>query len=61
MADILADLGHSIESLLGYAGVHGVYRLDAAVYILGVTICLGFCAAVRSAIRVAFLSCSARR
>jgi hypothetical protein len=58
MADYCSGLGHSLDILLGHLGVHG---LDAAVCILGATITLGFCAIVRSAIRIAFLSCPTRR
>jgi len=61
MADWLDGLGQSLKILLGYLGVRGVSGLEAALYILGATISLGFCAAVRSAIRIAFLGCYARR
>jgi len=61
MADTFAGLGHSLDILLGYLGVHGVHRLDAVVCTLGGTIALGFCAAVHSAIRIAFASGSAKR
>jgi hypothetical protein len=39
MSDCFAGLGHSLDILLGYLGIHG---LDAGVYILGVTISLGY-------------------
>ena len=58
MSDRFAGLGHWLDILLGYLGIHG---LDAGVYILGVTISFGFGAGVRSAIRIAFPGCSARR
>lgn len=61
MADYCSGLGHSLDILLGSLGVHGVHGLDAAVCILGAAITLGFCAIVRSAIRIAFLSCPTRR
>jgi hypothetical protein len=61
MADFVTSLGHALDTLLSYLGVHGVNGPEAAFYILGATIALGFCAAVRSAIRIAFLSCSTRR
>ena len=39
MSDRFAGLGHWLDILLGYLGVQG---LDAGVYILGVTISLGY-------------------
>jgi hypothetical protein len=61
MADFLGTLGRSVDTLFGYLGIHGVNGLEAVYYILGATITLGLIAVVRSAIRVAFLSCSNRR
>ncbi|MGA8577322.1 MAG: hypothetical protein WB579_01470 [Bryobacteraceae bacterium] len=61
MADFVASLGHALDTLMSYLGVRGVNGLEAVYYILGATISLGLCAAVRSAIRIAFLSCSTRR
>ncbi|HEY1217726.1 MAG: hypothetical protein ABSE42_13110 [Bryobacteraceae bacterium] len=61
MADFLAGLGRSLDVLLAYLGIHRVNALDAAFYVLGATIFLVFCAAVHSAIRIAFLRCSARK
>jgi len=46
---------------LGYLRIHGVSGLDAVFYILGVTTFLVLCAAVHSAIRMAFLRCSVRK
>lgn len=61
MADCLTALGQAIDSLLGQVGIHNVSGLDASVYVLGATIFLGFCAAVPSAIRMAFLRSSGGR
>jgi hypothetical protein len=38
-----------------------VSGLDASIGILGSAVFLGFCAAVHSATRIAFLRCSVRR
>jgi hypothetical protein len=61
MANILDSLGHSLDILLGYLGIHRVDGLEAASYILGVSVFLGFCVAARSAIRIAFLGCCSRK
>jgi hypothetical protein len=61
MAEFLAGLGPSLDSLLGHLGIHGVGGLDACCYIVGAAAVLGLCAAVRSATRVAFLRCSVRK
>jgi hypothetical protein len=58
MADGLAILGRSFEGLLGHIGIHGAGGLDAGGYVLAAAVLLGFCAAVRSATRMAFLRCS---
>jgi hypothetical protein len=61
MADFFAGLGHWLGILLGYLGIHGVNGLEAGLYILGVTVVLVLCAAVNSAVRMAFLRCSVRK
>lgn len=61
MVDYLDELGRLLGILLGYLGVHEVHGLEAAFCVIGVTLCLGLCAAVRSAVRIAFLNGSARR
>jgi len=61
MGDYLDELGRLFGILLGYLGIHAVQGLEAAFFVIGVTLCLGFCAAVRSAVRIAFLNGSARR
>jgi len=53
MADCLANLGHSLETLLGYVGVSGAHRFEAALYIFGGTVFLWVCFAVPAAIRTA--------
>jgi len=61
MADYLVLLGHLLDGVLGQLGIHGVSGLDASIGILGSAVFLGFCAAVHSATRIAFLRCSVRR
>jgi hypothetical protein len=61
MADFFAGLGHSLGVFLGYLGIHGVNGLEAGLYVLGVTVFLVLCAAIHSALRMAFLRCSARK
>jgi hypothetical protein len=61
MADLFADVGRSLDTLLARLGIRGVQGSDAAFYILGLLVFLMFCAGVHSAIRVAFLRCSPRR
>ncbi|HEY9142103.1 MAG TPA: hypothetical protein VIN93_14495 [Bryobacteraceae bacterium] len=61
MADYVAVANHVVDILLGYLGIHGVHGLEAGLYIVGATVSVGFCAAVPSAFRIAFLRCSARK
>ena len=61
MADYVAVANHVVDILLGYLGIHGVNGLEAGLYILGVTVVLVLCAAVNSAVRMAFLRCSVRK
>ena len=52
MDDFALAVGDLLDRLLGHFGVHGVNRLDAAVYVVVGTVILGLCAAVPSAVRV---------
>lgn len=61
MADFLAGLRPSLDSLLGHLGVHGAGALDACFCIVGAAAVLGFCAAAHSATRIAFLRCPVRK
>jgi len=61
MADLLAGLGPSLDGLLGHLRIHGINGLGVSVCILGTTAFLGFCAAVHSVTRIAFLRCSVRK
>lgn len=61
MADFLAGFGHSLGGLLGYLGIGRGNVLEATFYCLGATTFLLSCVAVRSAVRIAFLACSARK
>jgi hypothetical protein len=61
MAEFMAGLGPSLDSLLGHLRIHGVGGLDLCFYVVGAAVVIGFCAAVRSATRVAFLRCSVRK
>ncbi|MGO9009962.1 MAG: hypothetical protein ACLQPN_07655 [Bryobacteraceae bacterium] len=61
MAEYVAVANHALDILLGHLGIHGVHGLEAGLYIVGATISIGFCAAVPSAFRIAFLRCSARK
>ncbi len=61
MADYFAGLGHSLDVLLAHPAIYGFHGLQAGVYVLGAIIAVGFCAAVPSAFRIAFLRCSAGR
>jgi hypothetical protein len=58
VADYAAAVGHSVDSLLSRLGVA---RLDAAIYVGGAAVLLGFCAAVPSAVRVTLLRRAAGR
>lgn len=61
MADLLAVVGPSLDSLLRHLGIHGTGGLDACFYIVAAATILGFCAAVHSATRIALLRCSSVR
>ena len=61
MADILARLEHSLDMLLGQIGLRAPHELEAVLYLFGAALALGLGAAVRSAVRIAFLSGPARR
>jgi hypothetical protein len=61
MANFVAGLGPLLGGLLGHLGIHGIDGLSVSVCVLGAASFLGFCAAVHSATRIAFLRCSVRR
>lgn len=61
MANVLASLAPTLESLMSQLGIHGVSGLDASIYIVGATAFIGFCATVHSATRIAVLRCSSAR
>ncbi len=61
MTDYFGELGHWLDSLLGHFGIQSINGLDPSLCVLGAAIFLGFCAAVPSAIRMAFLRCSTGR
>lgn len=61
MADFLTGLGHELDILLDHLGIRGVSGLEAGLYVLGATVVFVLCAAVHSAVRMAFLRCSVRK
>jgi len=50
--NIALAAGALLDRFLDHLGVHGITRLDAAVYALMATVIFGLCAAVPSAVRV---------
>jgi hypothetical protein len=61
MADWLAQLGHSLDILLGYLGITRVHRFEAALCIFGGSIFLWICFAVPAVIRMAQLGGTPRK
>lgn len=61
MAECFARMGHSLDTLLGYLGVTGVHRLDAALWIFGASILLWVCFAIPAVLRTAQLGGAPRR
>jgi 1,4-dihydroxy-2-naphthoate octaprenyltransferase len=61
MADWPTDLGHGIDTLVGYLGVTGAHRFEAALYIfIGVVVILA-CIEVPKVIRLAQLGGAPRK
>jgi hypothetical protein len=56
VSDHFPGVSHLLEILLDHLGIHGVHRLDAALYIRMGTTFLWLCAAVPPVIRAAFFS-----
>jgi hypothetical protein len=61
MSDCLANLGHSLDTLLGRLGVPGVHGFEAALCIFGAFILLWVCYAVPAAIRTVQLGGTPRK
>ncbi|MGO9227971.1 MAG: hypothetical protein ACLQKA_02000 [Bryobacteraceae bacterium] len=61
MAEYVALLNHLLDGVLDQLGLHEIGGLQASIGVVGATVFLGFCVAVHSATRIAFMRCSVRK